>query len=142
MDSPSSLGTCTVCEPVDDTFSQWQFWLFLILLVGAWCGTAIVTTFSDTICIEICKFNSVGLKSLSNWASGQDPYLYGKQRLWGSMSWGVLAMINGVVIDAVSVEGQEKNYAPAFYLMLVPLIADVVVSYRLKVQKKQLTIHF
>jgi len=41
---------------VGDTYSQWQFWLFTLLLVFAWGGTSVVTTMSDTICIEICKY--------------------------------------------------------------------------------------
>lgn len=64
---------------------------------------------------------------------GEDPYLYGKQRLWGSMGWGLFAIINGLLIDAVSTDGEEKNYAPAFYLMVPPLIIDFFISYRLKV---------
>ncbi|KAI8431049.1 hypothetical protein MSG28_001115 [Choristoneura fumiferana] len=43
---------------------------------------------------------------------------YGKQRLWGSVGWGIFSLLTGALIDAFS-DGEYKNYAVAFVLMFV-----------------------
>jgi len=67
---------------------------------------------------------------------GGDPHIYGRQRCWGSTIWAVFAVINGALIDAVSPAEGDKNYAPAFYLMLAPLITDIVLCYFIRVSCK------
>lgn len=57
-----------------------------------------------------------------------DPHLYGKQRLWGSLGYGVLSVVSGLIVDAISGDG-PKNYLPAFYLTLAVLTFDMVISY-------------
>lgn len=57
---------------------------------------------------------------------------YGKQRLWGSVGWGIFSLITGVLIDHFS-EGAYKNYTIAFVFMFVFMMGDVFVSCFIKV---------
>lgn len=47
------------------TFSQYQFYIFVLLMVGSFCGTAVTTTLADTICIAAGKSRF----SFSDWVS-------------------------------------------------------------------------
>jgi len=49
------------------------------------------------------------------------------------LGWGLISIINGFLIDAVSPEEGDKDYTPSFYLMLAPLIIDIALSYYIKV---------
>ncbi|KAJ8737837.1 hypothetical protein PYW08_000432 [Mythimna loreyi] len=89
-----------------------QFWWFFMLMILSWIGQAVVVTFADAIC-----FSLLGTK-VSN---------YGKQRLWGSVGWGIFSLLTGVLIDTFS-DGAYKDYTIAFILMFVFLLGDVAVS--------------
>lgn len=60
------------------------------------------------------------------------PAHYGKQRLWGSVGWGIFSLLTGTLIDEFS-EGAYKDYTIAFILMFVFMSGDVVVSCFVKV---------
>ncbi|GLV42704.1 Sugar baby [Carabus blaptoides fortunei] len=94
-----------------------QFWLFLMLAIFVWVGMAVVVSVGDAICFE---------------KLGDKPNLYGNQRLWGSIGWGTFSIIAGFLVDANSEGETKKNYSSAFYLMLVMMGLDVLVSSRLK----------
>ncbi|KAM3968456.1 uncharacterized protein ACR2FA_005633 [Aphomia sociella] len=89
-----------------------EFWLFFLLMIISWIGQAVVVTFADAIC-----FNLLGDK-ISH---------YGKQRLWGSVGFGIFSLTTGTLIDLFS-EGAFKDYTVAFILMFVFLFGDVIVS--------------
>lgn len=58
---------------------------------------------------------------------GEDKHKYGKQRLWGSIGWSLLAIISGALIDWYS-KGQEyKNYAPGFAIAIFCFFLDIFV---------------
>ncbi|KAI8431048.1 hypothetical protein MSG28_001115 [Choristoneura fumiferana] len=50
---------------------------------------------------------------------------YGKQRLWGSVGWGIFSLLTGALIDAFS-DGEYKNYAVAFVLMFVFMMGYIL----------------
>lgn len=64
--------------------------------------------------------------------SGAKVSQYGKQRLWGSVGWGIFSLLTGALIDAFS-DGEYKNYAVAFILMFIFMMGDVIVSCFVKV---------
>jgi exosortase/archaeosortase len=66
-------------------------------------------------------------------AVGDRPSHYGYQRLWGAVGWGVFAIISGLLVDEFSKGQAQKDYTVVFYLMIVLLFLDVIVSSRLKV---------
>lgn len=66
---------------------------------------------------------------------GDNPSRYGHQRFWGSVGWGLFVIITGVLVDEFSGGKPQKDYTVAFYLMLVMLILDMLVSSRIQVRK-------
>ncbi|XP_041987647.1 major facilitator superfamily domain-containing protein 6 [Aricia agestis] len=89
-----------------------QFGLFFALMIASWVGQAVVVTFADAICFGVL---------------GDRAPLYGRQRLWGSLGWGVVSLLTGALVDALS-DGAVKDYTVAFALMAVFLAGDVAVS--------------
>jgi exosortase/archaeosortase len=67
---------------------------------------------------------------------GDRPSHFGYQRLWGTVGWGIFAIISGLLVDELSKGQAQKDYTVVFYLMLVMLILDVAVSSRLKVSDR------
>lgn len=52
--------------------------------------------------------------------------------MWGSIGFGIFGISAGYLIDLSSKGRYEKDYTCIFYIMLVAMIADVVVSATLK----------
>jgi exosortase/archaeosortase len=65
---------------------------------------------------------------------GSKPEDYGKQRVWGSIGWGIFSMIAGFLVDETSKGQTEKNYAVVFYMALGIILIDFLVCTKLKVQ--------
>lgn len=70
--------------------------------------------------------------------SGSEYNLYGNQRLWGSVGWGVISIFSGFLVDAFSKDEVIKDYSVVFYIMLILIALDMLVSSKLQVnyQKK------
>ncbi|KAJ2954534.1 hypothetical protein O0L34_g2818 [Tuta absoluta] len=102
-----------------------QFWVFFLFMTLSWVGMAVVVTFADAIC-----FNLLGDKASS----------YGKQRLWGSVGWGIFSLATGALIDAFS-EGAVKNYTVAFVLMAIFMFGDIAVSCLLKIESTKMSVN-
>lgn len=105
-----------------DQFTS-QFWFFFLLMIISWIGQAVVVTFADAIC-----FNILGAKLTH----------YGKQRLWGSVGWGIFSLVTGALIDNFS-DGAYKDYTVAFVLMFVFMTGDVIVSSFLKIESTKMS---
>jgi len=76
----------------------------------------------------------IGIETLILLVSGRLPKgQFGNQRLFGSAGWGLLAVAAGLIVDAFSDGSDVKNYTPAFYLMLVPMIGDIICTFFLRV---------
>lgn len=104
--------------------STYQFWTFFLLLAISWAGMAVVVSVGDAICFEML---------------GEKPQRYGHQRLWGSVGWGSLSIIAGLLIDKFSEGHATKNYAIGFYLMAGMIVLDMLVSSRLKYSQTKLS---
>ncbi|XP_052752558.1 major facilitator superfamily domain-containing protein 6-like [Galleria mellonella] len=102
-----------------------EFWLFFLFMIINWVGQAVVVTFADAICFHLL---------------GDKIAHYGKQRLWGSVGWGIFSLTTGALIDLFS-EGATKNYAIAFILMFVFMSGDVVVSCFVKTDTRKMSIN-
>nr|CAH7760399.1 unnamed protein product [Callosobruchus chinensis] len=103
-----------------ETYNMYQFWFFLAFMVLMWVSMAITVSIGDAICFELL---------------GDEPGKYGYQRLFGSLGWGSIAAITGVLIDFFSKGKAEKDYTIAFYMGASFLVLDFVISSR--VQHKQ-----
>ncbi|CAH2034832.1 unnamed protein product, partial [Iphiclides podalirius] len=102
-----------------------QFWFFFLLMIISWIGQAVVVTFADAIC-----FNLLGTRVP----------LFGKQRLWGSVGWGIFSLLTGTLIDWFS-EGAYKDYTVAFILMFVFMCGDVIVSAFIKTESTRISVN-
>jgi exosortase/archaeosortase len=67
---------------------------------------------------------------------GDQPSHYGYQRLWGAVGWGLFAIISGLLVDEFSKGQAQKDYTVVFYMMIILLSLDVIVSSRLKVSDR------
>ncbi|KAH8300485.1 hypothetical protein KR018_008665 [Drosophila ironensis] len=94
-----------------------QFWFFFGLLIFSWIGMAVVVSIGDAICFGIL---------------GDRHHLYGKQRLCGSLGWGVFALLAGVIVDQMSHGEVNKNYTAVFWMALIIMGFDVFASSKLK----------
>lgn len=52
---------------------------------------------------------------------------FGKQRIWGTISWGICSPIVGIVLDAANAATDNRaGYTPCFYIFAVLLVMDIV----------------
>ncbi|XP_028134563.1 major facilitator superfamily domain-containing protein 6 [Diabrotica virgifera virgifera] len=108
----------------DAAYGLYQFWCVLIFMVIAWIGQAVVVSVGDAICFELL---------------GDKPSHYGYQRLWGSLGWGVVAAIVGIVIDLSSRGKGQKDYTAAFYMAALFLVFDFLTSTRISYSQKKVS---
>lgn len=102
----------------DTSHSTYQFHLFLWAAIVSWIGMAVVVSITDAIC-----FDFLGHERKND---------YGKQKMWGSVGFGILGISAGYLVDVFSEEKYEKDYTCIFYIMLVHMIADIAVSATLR----------
>ncbi|XP_038216332.1 major facilitator superfamily domain-containing protein 6 [Zerene cesonia] len=102
-----------------------QFWLFFMLMLISWVGQAVTVTFADAIC-----FNLLGTRVSQ----------YGKQRLWGSVGFGLFSLLTGSLIDVFS-DGAYKDYTIAFILMFVFMCGSVIVSWFVRVESTKFSVN-
>lgn len=114
------LDSKLAASPVISTKSAmglYQFWWFFGMLIISWIGMAAVVSIGDAICFSIL---------------GERAHLYGKQRLYGSIGWGIFSILAGVLVDKLS-DGVEKDYTIVFWMTAIIIGLDVVASLKLKV---------
>lgn len=92
-----------------------NFWMYGSLVVIAWIAMAVVESLSDALCFQTLA---------------DQPHLYGKQRLWGTVGWGLFSFISGYFIDRYSEGTLLKDYTPCFYLAAGLLTLDICVAYK------------
>ncbi|CAI6360268.1 unnamed protein product [Macrosiphum euphorbiae] len=95
-----------------------QFWEYFIVMSLFWIGQAITWSLQDPICFDLLG------------ARLED---FGKQRCWGSISWGLFSILGGALVDYFSVSDIHKNYSPIYYLCLIIVMSDFVVAYKIKI---------
>lgn len=100
--------------------SKPEFWYLFCMLALSWAGMAVVVSIGDAICFGIL---------------GDRHHLYGRQRLCGSLGWGIFALLAGLLVDVMSEEGSsDKNYTIVFWMTLVIMGFDMLTSTKLKVR--------
>lgn len=58
---------------------------------------------------------------------------YGRQRVWGTVGFGIAAFLAGYTIDLWSQGGIYKTYTPAFLLVLTFTCMDLICCQKLEV---------
>ncbi|RZF39839.1 hypothetical protein LSTR_LSTR000487 [Laodelphax striatellus] len=118
----ADIGTLVEKKPRPVT-QEYQLWVFILLLVLGGLGAAVINSISDTMCFALL---------------GESSSEFGKTRLWGSVGWGIFALVSGKIIDEFSKGKFVKNYSPAFISTAIFLSLDalVVLSLNTVVKKK------
>ncbi|KAJ3666482.1 hypothetical protein Zmor_001923 [Zophobas morio] len=88
-------------------YKSLSFWSFVVLMSVGTIGFNVINSISDAICFDVI---------------GKDGD-YGKQRVWGTIGFGVTALISGYVVDLFS--DNTINYTPAFLTILVCSVIDL-----------------
>ncbi|XP_012138010.1 sugar baby transporter isoform X2 [Megachile rotundata] len=114
-DNPAFNQLLEEAEVVENTT---QFQLFLSASVISWVGMAVVVSIADAIC-----FNLLGNERRKE---------YGKQKMWGSIGFGIFGISAGYLVDVFSKGQSEKDYSCIFYIMLIVMIFDIIVSATLR----------
>ncbi|KAG8179146.1 hypothetical protein JTE90_015336 [Oedothorax gibbosus] len=119
--------TCSsTCEPVlqecytgkqEPEYSSDQFWLFLIFATMSVSLGGVVSSFSDAICFNELRENG---------------HLYGRQRLWGTIGWGLFSPLAGYLNELVSGDSFLKAYQAGALVQVILLIYDLCIVNRLK----------
>ncbi|XP_044257866.1 major facilitator superfamily domain-containing protein 6-A [Tribolium madens] len=91
-----------------------SFWSFVILMSIGTIGFNVVNSISDAICFDVI---------------GEDGD-YGKQRVWGTIGFGLTALISGYVVNLFS--ENTVNYTPAFIIILVCSVIDIIACVKLE----------
>ncbi|MPC20694.1 Major facilitator superfamily domain-containing protein 6 [Portunus trituberculatus] len=95
-----------------------EFWLIFVLLITIYGGNSTTTTMADTICFQLL--------------GKERRHLYGRQRLFGSIGWGIVGLSGGALIDYFSHgNNQQANYMPVVVLASIFLGCNLVVSSRI-----------
>ncbi|XP_015372489.1 PREDICTED: major facilitator superfamily domain-containing protein 6-like isoform X2 [Diuraphis noxia] len=113
------LATVTKFEAnIWNILSFHQSWEYFIVMSLFWIGQAITWSLQDPICFDLLG------------AEFED---FGKQRCWGSISWGLFSIFGGALIDYFSNSDIHKNYSPIYYLCFIIVMCDFVVAYKIKI---------
>lgn len=103
-------GGTEACAPA--VLRQTGFWVYVVLLLVAYITATTVESISDAICCD-----TIG--------EGGN---YGRQRVWGVLSYGLLGAVSGLLVDWCSGDSTVRNYRPAFFLMTACGILDLLLS--------------
>ncbi|XP_076043966.1 uncharacterized protein LOC143027016 isoform X2 [Oratosquilla oratoria] len=103
---------------VSELVKQPKFWLLMTFILVASLGALVSNNITDSTCFKLL---------------GKDSHQYGQQRLFGAVAFGLCALMTGALIDAYSANLPEKDYFPAFVVVAVCSLIDVVVVAKIKV---------
>lgn len=104
----------------ENATSYSQFWYLFIALAISWIGMAVVVSVGDAICFDLL---------------GKRSELYGNQRLWGAVGFGIFNLLAGFSVDLISGNQPIKNYSVIYYLMAAALLPNTLVSSCLEVRR-------
>ncbi|XP_012261185.2 major facilitator superfamily domain-containing protein 6 [Athalia rosae] len=113
--------TCKDFETPDYClYTSFTFWAFVLLMSVGNIGFNVSNCISDAICFDVLG------------DSGQMGY--GRQRVWGTIGFGITALVSGYAVDAWS-QGTIKIYTPAFILVFIFTIIDLFCCSKLELPK-------
>lgn len=94
------------------------FWGFVLLMSLGTIGFNVANSISDAICFDVLG------------SGGQ--MKYGHQRVWGTIGFGITALLAGSSIDWWSAGSSIKDYTPAFIIVLIFATIDLFCCLRLR----------
>lgn len=116
-------GTCqsVECAPANDSnqsfggcfYGTWTFWSFVLLMCIGTIGFNVSNSVSDATCFDVL---------------GEKTMRYGAQRVWGTIGFGLTALISGVTIHVYELDSADavQAIAPAIVIMLIFGLFDMI----------------
>ncbi|XP_021966839.1 major facilitator superfamily domain-containing protein 6 isoform X2 [Folsomia candida] len=104
-----------------NVYTSRVFWSYVALVLTTWIAFAVVTSVADALCFQ---------------SLGDQPHLYGVQRQWGAMGWGLFSLMAGALVDYRSQGSLIKDYSPCFYIIVVLLLLNFLVCYYWEVKEE------
>lgn len=95
-----------------------QFWLIFFALMVKQITISSSDMITDAVCFQIL---------------GSERHNYGRQRLWGPIGMGLMAVVSGALIDVYSQGLPKEDYLPAVICCFIFMLADVVLVARMKI---------
>lgn len=92
------------------------FWTFVILMSLGTIGFNVANCVSDAICFDVLDNNEMK---------------YGRQRVWGTIGFGLTALIGGIVVN----NRTDQDIGPALLVMLIATAFDLASVTQLKVTR-------
>ncbi|XP_076242063.1 major facilitator superfamily domain-containing protein 6 [Calliopsis andreniformis] len=112
----SNNTSCNVtCDNFEDKYCLYTsatFWIFVFLMSLGNIGFNVCNSISDAICFDVLG------------EGGQMGY--GRQRVWGTIGFGISALLAGYAVDNWSKGEIIKTYTPAFLLIFVFSFFDLL----------------
>ncbi|GFU06638.1 hypothetical protein NPIL_401812, partial [Nephila pilipes] len=121
-----SIKPCLLIDNNVSMYRTYQFWLFALLAIVSGAGATVAFTLSDTACYEVI---------------GEHPELYGRQRLWATISWGIVTLLAGFLNDVATGDSEVTNYSPGFYIMMVLVGIDLLLLLKIKLTKANFSLN-
>uniref|UniRef100_A0A023GLB0 Putative transporter n=1 Tax=Amblyomma triste TaxID=251400 RepID=A0A023GLB0_AMBTT len=117
VELPSCLKRDAESATAAEDMHLLQFWLFLLLTCLIRTAISSAFSLSDTACFQ---------------QLGDQPQDYGLQRLWGTVGWGIMAPLSGLLVDFVSAYRGYKSDVPGFYMAVGLMVMQCAVGCRWK----------
>lgn len=116
QDKGHVLSTPASTDPVKEAsvYGSATFWSFVVLMSLGTINFNVGNCVSDAICFDVL---------------GDQEMKYGKQRVWGTIGFGLTALIGGITVDMTS----TNSIGPAIIVMLVFTFLDLASVTQLKV---------
>lgn len=123
----------------------YQFWVFFALLFAICSFMCLSGLFINPICLDILgRFNVIftwtrlcclfKINEIDNIVADENSVDYGKQKLWGSIGWGISSIVVGWIVDLYSLGKKDKDYTPVFVSCIVITIVNLIVITKIKVR--------
>ncbi|XP_011164629.1 major facilitator superfamily domain-containing protein 6 [Solenopsis invicta] len=118
----TKISNCNVtCDEFEDNnclYTSITFWGFVLLMSLGNIGFNVSNCISDAICFDVLG------------EGGQMGY--GRQRVWGTIGFGIAAFLAGYTVDLWSQGEIYKTYTPAFFLVLIFTFIDLICCRKLE----------
>lgn len=122
MSSLCFAGFYFVPKPIQpglvDTSTS-TFWTFVILMSLGTIGFNVANCVSDAVCFDVLDNQEMK---------------YGRQRVWGTIGFGLTALIGGIVMNTAN-----QDIGPALLVMLIATVFDLGSVTQLKVGREPKT---
>ncbi|XP_064082549.1 uncharacterized protein LOC135198669 [Macrobrachium nipponense] len=98
-------------QKCEAAWNYWEFWVYIFLLLFGQISFATGVSITDAIAVDSTSDNQGS---------------YGSQRAWGTVGWGLMGPISGLLVDLWSGSSITKNYTPAFLLVFILGSFDII----------------